>query len=91
MADPRCLQRVEILKIEGLGLFRPLWQIVIASGGSKSSKEIEDLGLIRVPCSAFRSIIRTLFLICLARFPIRDQPRLRNARPRQITTFQDLE
>ena len=33
MADRRCLQQVEILKIEGLEFVKPLWPAVVASGG----------------------------------------------------------
>ena len=43
MADRHCLQRVEILRIEGRGLLKPLWRIVVASSGPKSIT-IEDLG-----------------------------------------------
>ena len=50
MAGRRCLWRVEISKIEGLGLFKPLWQIVVASGGSKHSKiELDFLSLYSGP------------------------------------------
>ena len=46
MAGRRCLQWVEILKVEGLGFVKPLWRTVVASGGSKFSK-IEDLGFFK--------------------------------------------
>ena len=46
MADRRCLRRVEILNIEGLGCFKPLRRAVVASSGSKSS-QIEGLGLFK--------------------------------------------
>ena len=52
MADRRCLRLVEILKIEGLGTFKPLQWAVVAPGGSKSSK-MEDLGF-------FKPLWRTL-------------------------------
>ena len=44
--------RVEILEIEGLGFFKPLWRIVVASGGSKFSKN-EGLGLLRLCVGSF--------------------------------------
>ena len=39
MADLHCLSRFEILKIEGLGFFKPLWRSVVASGGATSSQK----------------------------------------------------
>ena len=46
MADRRCLRQVEILRIEGLGILKPLLRGAVASGGSKSSK-IEGLGFFK--------------------------------------------
>ena len=46
MADRRSLRRVEILKRECLGLVKPLWRTVVASGGSKYLK-IERLELFK--------------------------------------------
>ena len=46
MADRRSLQRVEILTIEGFRRFKPLWRIVVASGGSKFLK-VEDIGFVK--------------------------------------------
>ena len=46
MADGRCLWRLEILQIEGLGFFEPLWPTVVAPGASKSSTNV-DIGFFR--------------------------------------------
>ena len=48
MVDRRCLQRVENLKLEDRGLFKPLCRIVVASSGSKYWK-IAYIGFVELP------------------------------------------